>query len=245
MNEMSYSIFVGANSIIPFSSFHSDSSSHLHFMFRENLLILLRTNNLSCIDSLLRENFLDLCNKVPTNENLLLLISEIFSTFNLYLQEIQSRPKDKTPLYAFDWIENYNDIDSIRSYCLEYLSQSLGESIAESSKKSIVSSIIFIINTNYATPSLDLTYISKLTGYTSSYISTTFKKETGFSIIQYITQCRMNAAQQLLLNTSFKIYDICEQVGYTDYFYFPFIFFIDLSEFCHILFTNFLYTNII
>ena len=58
----------------------------------------------------------------------------------------------------------------------------------------------------------------------SGYLSTIFKKETGQSVMQYITHCRLKRAEELLLTTNMKIIDISRTVGYDNPSYFGLIF---------------------
>lgn len=57
-----------------------------------------------------------------------------------------------------------------------------------------------------------------------NYIGLIFKQETGKSITEYITQTRMEAAKELLKNSSSKILEIAELVGYDNPQYFSTIF---------------------
>ena len=50
----------------------------------------------------------------------------------------------------------------------------------------------------------------------SSYLSTLFKNDTGYSFSDYLYRYRMNLAADLLVNSRKKIYEIGEQVGYPD-----------------------------
>lgn len=52
------------------------------------------------------------------------------------------------------------------------------------------------------------------------YLSVQFKNITGFTVIQYINQCRIDNAKILLLNNEMRIKDIAIAVGFNDEFYF-------------------------
>lgn len=58
----------------------------------------------------------------------------------------------------------------------------------------------------------------------AGYLSKIFKKETGQSVLQYITRCRLQRAEELLKNTNKKIVDISREVGYENPSYFGLIF---------------------
>ncbi|MEK3909999.1 response regulator [Paenibacillus sp. FSL H7-0331] len=61
-------------------------------------------------------------------------------------------------------------------------------------------------------------------GLSPSYLSHLFKKETGSSLIKYITSYRLEKAGELLRTTNMKIADITNEVGYTSFAYFCSIF---------------------
>ena len=56
------------------------------------------------------------------------------------------------------------------------------------------------------------------------YLAHVFKKETGFSPVQYIINRRIGEAQTLLLHTNFSVTKIAKQVGYENANYFNILF---------------------
>ena len=59
---------------------------------------------------------------------------------------------------------------------------------------------------------------------TYKYMGTAFKKETGYTILNYHTMLRMKSAAHLLLTTTGSIDEISRQLGYSDALYFSRIF---------------------
>ena len=57
-----------------------------------------------------------------------------------------------------------------------------------------------------------------------NYLSTLIKNETGLTFTQHLIRIRITHAKQLLTETQLKIYEICEQVGYSDQAYFSRLF---------------------
>lgn len=58
----------------------------------------------------------------------------------------------------------------------------------------------------------------------SNYLCTVFKKETGKTLIAYLTEYRMSKAIDLITNTLMKVSDVAKQVGYRNPSYFNMIF---------------------
>ena len=54
------------------------------------------------------------------------------------------------------------------------------------------------------------------TGFSVSYFSALFKKETGEGFAKYLTRVRMERAKELLQETNLPVAEICSQVGYGD-----------------------------
>lgn len=76
-----------------------------------------------------------------------------------------------------------------------------------------------LIKEQYAT-AIKLSDLAKAVGYSESYLSVLYKKETGETIMDAITRHRLKKAKELLKDRSLKIYEISDAVGYTDANYF-------------------------
>lgn len=89
--------------------------------------------------------------------------------------------------------------------------------------KKVIKNVLEIIDNDYM-KDISLEYIANKVYLTPTYLSYLFKKETGQSIIKYITLFRLNKARELLQDTNMRIIDICEKVGYEKLSYFCAIF---------------------
>ena len=69
-----------------------------------------------------------------------------------------------------------------------------------------------------------LTCVASHMHYSPNYLGALFKKETGITIHDYWHSVRMDHAKQLLKQTSLYIFEIAEQVGYSDQYYFSALF---------------------
>ncbi len=75
------------------------------------------------------------------------------------------------------------------------------------------------IENNYM-KSISLDEVSTHAGFSATYFSTLFKKETGSTFLEYLSSVRMNQSKELLKETNKSIVTICEEVGYSDIKYF-------------------------
>lgn len=92
------------------------------------------------------------------------------------------------------------------------------------SRKEIVEHIELYIRENFRSD-ISLGEIADKIGFTSDYLSRTFKKFKGESPIKFITKLRINEAKQLLLNNpQLDVKFVGEQVGYSDPYYFSRVF---------------------
>lgn len=75
------------------------------------------------------------------------------------------------------------------------------------------------IEANYTDSRLNLTSVAQNFGFSSSYLSRRFKQETGKNFVEFLTECRMNAATKLAL-ANVKMFNASSQVGIPDPNYF-------------------------
>lgn len=66
--------------------------------------------------------------------------------------------------------------------------------------------------------------IAKAVFLNEQYLMHLFKKETGVSILEYITKERITLAKELLVSTSYRVNEVADTVGYGKYSYFTRIF---------------------
>jgi two-component system response regulator YesN len=80
------------------------------------------------------------------------------------------------------------------------------------------------ISEHYSECSLSLQEVCSKLAISVSYFSSAFKNYTGMTFVEALTKARMEAAKELLKNTTMKTYEIAERCGYSDSNYFSSIF---------------------
>ncbi len=71
---------------------------------------------------------------------------------------------------------------------------------------------------------ITLDILTKVTNFSGSYLSSTFSKEAGMTISEYILNSRMEQAKELLTTSFMNITEIAQNVGYQDAKYFSKLF---------------------
>ncbi len=79
------------------------------------------------------------------------------------------------------------------------------------------------IKQNYKN-NITLEEVAEYVGFSASYFSVFFKKETGEGFAKYLTRIRIEEAKELLRETGLPVAEICERVGYSDRKHFTYTF---------------------
>ena len=76
------------------------------------------------------------------------------------------------------------------------------------------------IGAHYNDPGITVGSIAQSLGISEGHLSHTFKKETDYTLLNYLTRYRIHKAMELLRDCRMKVYEVAEQVGYKDITYF-------------------------
>ena len=72
------------------------------------------------------------------------------------------------------------------------------------------------IGAHYGEPGIGVASIAEHLGISEGHLSHLFKKETDYTLLNYLTRYRMHRATELLKDCRVKIYEVAEAVGYRD-----------------------------
>lgn len=115
----------------------------------------------------------------------------------------------------------YEQISKVES--LEEIKSELGKVIEfvcsqdkESERYSIIDEVKRYVLENYNDPGLNVNSIAEQFNVKLSTLSSTFKKQEGLGLLEYITRIRIDTAKKLIMTTNEPISAIAEKVGYTN-----------------------------
>ena len=77
---------------------------------------------------------------------------------------------------------------------------------------------------NYSDPGLSVGGIAEVLGISEGHLSHSFKKETDYTLLNYLTRVRIRRAMELLRDGKHRVYEVTELAGYRDITYFSSIF---------------------
>lgn len=160
----------------------------------------------------------------------LLHIKRIYHHFLLILFEVA---KDR----GFNYIHGKNDkhdirneietiitLDELSKLILTYISTVFGSMEEIDSVSRRIYEITKYIKENYANQELSTHTIAVYSNFSQTYLCAFFKKNTGKTLNEYITEIRMEKAKELLKDCKLKLYEVANCLGYTDANYFSTLF---------------------
>lgn len=123
-------------------------------------------------------------------------------------------------------LEQMESMDQIKEWLLDISMQSYQMVQEQRMNKttSFVRKAEQYVQDHYGEPELNIDMICSELGLSSAYFSTVFKRETGKTFINYLTEVRMKEAERLLVEKNEKKYIIAQKVGYSDPGYFSYVF---------------------
>ncbi len=93
-----------------------------------------------------------------------------------------------------------------------------------SATRSFVKNAKDYVRDHFGDSDLTINDVCQELGVSCAYFSTVFKKETGQTFINYLTDYRMQEAVRMMIEQDEKTYVIAEKVGYSDANYFSYVF---------------------
>ena len=154
-----------------------------------------------------------------TGHEILNIVKGIFSSYLIHMRANKLiEDKDEELLSSFSInVKGIYSVEELFDYLINDISKALKAILEEKKQeenKPILQAKIYM-ESNFKNP-ITLEEVASKVGFNATYFSTLFKKYTGTSFIEYLSEIRINNAKNLLRETSYSITAICEEVGYSD-----------------------------
>jgi two-component system response regulator YesN len=144
------------------------------------------------------------------------LLFDLSSTLIRMVQELQQR-YDTIDFPNVLQINDFNSVDDVREtiQLMIYQVLELYEKV-EPKKDDLIKHVMDFVEENYDNYQLSTQMLAEHFSLSEAYIMREFKKKTGKTILQYLTDIRIERSKQILKTTNIPIKDIVIQVGYSD-----------------------------
>jgi two-component system response regulator YesN len=161
--------------------------------------------------------------KVKVTQNLIKIQHRLEKNYELQRQ-------DNTDINdVIELIKNACTLETAMEREYEFLIH-LSSSVGGTSSDNVIKRMLTYMEKNYSAD-LKLESIARMFNYNSAYLGKIFKKGTGESFNNVLDSIRIKNAKRLLTESDLKVYQVSEQVGYSniDYFYSKFKKYVGLS----------------
>lgn len=111
-------------------------------------------------------------------------------------------------------------IDKVRQKERELTDPAPALPLVKGDKSKYVLQALQYIARHYADEDISITAVAQELKVSEGHLSHVFKKETGYTVINYLTQYRIHRAMELLRDCRRKVYEVAGEVGYRDVTYF-------------------------
>lgn len=232
-DAMSYRVIYGRGKAISISEIAPESHARdgISLMHREDrlqeLFQSIRMDSPEVVtekvDCYLKENLPEKPSIQEYHFFLMELVTELYRFLNINHIELERVFRQDEDVYRRVQKMDVRELSGwLKESCL--CARRLIQENRQDSTKSFVRRAIDYVSRNYSNQDLNVEHICEYLNVSAAYFSTVFKRETGKTFINYLTDLRMERAVRLLLEENEKTYIIAESVGYSDPNYFSYAF---------------------
>ena len=192
------------------------------------LIPIIKRNEKAELQKEVRSCFDDIRTEMMTRTRAAIYLQSILMKLLFFVEEAGIRPEvrgdwEKKCLEEAFYRGNLDEMEGFLYTFCEEIAQELSAERDDLGRNMAVCAMEFI-QKNYKASSLSLQQVCKFLAISTSYFSTLFKNQTGKTFVEALTDCRIEAAKELLSTTQMKSYEVAEAVGYSDAHYFSSIF---------------------
>lgn len=165
------------------------------------------------------ESYIDMLSPLNWND-LLNGMVDLFANLNNNLRRYDSR-RENNEQFSYSDLLSLKNVSEVRKWSIGALKGMMSKSDIDikSSGNSIIYGAKCYIEENYSRD-LTLSDVADHVFLSPVYLSRLFKESTGMNFSEFLIDCRIMKACELLKNIQLKVYKICNVIGYTNVKYF-------------------------
>lgn len=230
VSALDYRVMLGNNKIILIEDMEPKSVEPVEFDERKqhSLVSSIKVGSAEEISAVIDEQFAEILTAKASYKDYQIFLLEILTT-------VLKVAKDLNVELDLIFGPNYNlfmdmyrftDIDEVRDWFIGVCTKISGYISRErqNTSKLLVDQAREYLRAHYSDSDITIDRVCKLLHISPTYFSTLFKRETKTTFVNYLTHLRMEAAKELLKNTSLKTLEVAEKVGYSEPNYFSYSF---------------------
>ncbi|MFC3800858.1 response regulator [Cohnella sp. GCM10012308] len=145
------------------------------------------------------------------HEEVVRILLGFLSRIHLALKNAEGRQLEEVPMRVWEELDECRTLDQYSSVLVQYVLSLC----RKTTQNAVIARAIRIIEDHYA-EDLTLQTIADRLSMHPVWLSQSFKRETGQTYMDFLTETRLGHARRLLTESSMKIYEIAEAVGYRD-----------------------------
>jgi two-component system response regulator YesN len=218
---LDFRLIYGASKVIPYSSImvNYSNSSWYPVLLEQKLLDAINTLETKKISNILNQLIQEFHEKNLTIKKVQFICCSLIGSFISFMSQMNIETDsdffEVQHLFINFQFETLDEVqhhlDKLVKITCKYISNQQSQK-----ENTLIDEILQFINDNYDDCELCLQSIADHFNYSVSYISRVFKEHTGYTLISYVDNIRMQKAKQLLRETDYSITQSLTLVGYND-----------------------------
>lgn len=185
---------------------------------RKDLIAVLHGNEEIALRQYIHQVFLSVKEK-KSCDFLCMIVTEIFTIYHLYFH-VPEQITQSIADFAASILASEHSLDVLESEIVFYGLECIHKIETVPSDVAICRKITEYIDEHFRESTLSVSEIADTLGMTASYLGSVFKKVYHSSILQYLSDRRIDTAKTLLKQGDLKIAEIAEASGFSDVYYF-------------------------
>lgn len=136
------------------------------------------------------------------------------------VQRIVKQEEVLEPQLQTEEVQGQTTLEALLSFMEDKLIQSAETVHRRKQNRMEIDQVRLFLLERYREKDLSLETVARQVAMSKNHLSKIFKQQEGQGIWDYLTEIRMRKAKELLATTELKVYQIAEQVGYDNFYYF-------------------------